>query len=128
MDCKYSYRETIGESRNYIRCQLINERCPLTRYCGIVRDIIHTDNYAKKCNRYINKEDSMTLNKETPNKVLFEKRDKLYIEVNDEIGQVVAIQNPFDYLPKAVKLIKKQNGEYSIFIKKETQPNEKKRN
>ena len=68
------------------------------------------------------------ITKETPNKVLFEKRGKLYIETNDEIGQVIALDNPFDEIPKAVKLIKRQNGEYSIYIKKEIQQNEKKRN
>ncbi len=128
MDCRYSHREEPILDRTYIRCNQTTERCPMVRYCGKVGDIINIDNYEKKCRLYIEKENSMGITKETPNKVLFEKRGKLYIETNDEIGQVITLDNPFDEVPKAVKLLKRQNGEYYIFIKKETLQNEKKRN
>ena len=128
MDCKYSHREEPILDRTYIRCNQTTERCPMVRYCGKVGDIINIDNYERKCRLYIEKENSMGITKETPNKVLFEKRGKLYIETNDEIGQVITLDNPFDEIPKAVKLLKRQNGEYYIFIKKETSQNEKKRN
>ena len=135
MDCKYSHRETIGQTRNYIHCDITNERCIMTRYCSVVNDIINIDGYMTKCNKYINKEESMTINKETPNKVLFEKRGKLYIETNDEIGQVVALDNPFDTVPKAVCLVLTDNNYYikgyepkKVYKKVEVEKDEKKRN
>ena len=135
MDCKYSRRETVGQTRNYIYCDIANERCIMTRYCGIVNDIINIDGYMNKCKRYIDKEESMVVNKETPNKVLFEKRGKLYIETNDEIGQVVALDNPFDNVPKAVCLVLADNNYYikgyepkKVYKKVEVEKDEKKRN
>lgn len=118
MDCKYSQREEPTNGRRYLYCEQSNQLCPMIRYCGKVGDIINIEDYQKKCSVYIEKERNVGVNKDTPNKVLFEKRGKLYIETNDEIGQVVALDNPFDTVPKAVKLLKRQNGDYYIYIKK----------
>jgi hypothetical protein len=129
MNCKYSYYDGEKDSFNmqHLYCNISKQECHAIRRCMTVKQIVSTDGH-KNCKLYIEMESNVGVNKDTPNKVLFEKRGKLYIETNDSIGQVIALDNPFDTIPQAVKLIKKQNGEYSIYIKKETSQNEKKRN
>lgn len=97
-------------------CSLTNQRCSVVRYCGKVGDIINTDNYDKNCKTYLDKESTIGKSSATPNKVLFEKRGKLWIEESED--QVLIFDNPFDYVPKFVKLLKKPNGEYYIKVKK----------
>lgn len=43
-------------------------------------------------------------------KVRFEHKEKLYVEIGN---QVMVFKNPFNYIPQVVKL-KKVNGEYRI--------------
>ena len=118
MYCKYSEKENINElvDRHYLSCTLTNQRCAFVRYCGKVGDIINTDNCEKNCKTFLEKEANVGKTNITPNKVLFEKRGKLWVE--ESADQVVVVENPYDYVPKFVKLLKRQNGEYYIKVKK----------
>lgn len=129
MDCKYSYYDGDKDSFNmqHLYCNISKQECHAIRRCMTVNRIVNTDGY-KNCRLYLEMENNVGVTKDTPNKVLFERRGKLYIEANDSLGQVIALDNPFEEVPQAVKLLKKQNGEYYIFSKKENIKNEKKRN
>ena len=104
MSCKYSYRKN---KHDYLTCAILQELCPLVRYCGIKGEYINTDNYDTNCRYYIQKERTVGMTQDKPNKVLFEKRGFLYVELNDELGQVITVKNTFDEVPKYVKLYKK---------------------
>lgn len=128
MNCKYSYQGELSNDRHYLYCNINNQMCTYIRYCGDVGDIISSDGYIN-CPILKKKESAIGMTNETPNKVLFEKRGKLWVETNDEIGQVVMVKNPYDIVPQYVKLEKDYNGEYAIYIpKKEMTKSEKTRN
>lgn len=128
MNCKYSYQGKLVENRHYLYCNITDKMCTYVRYCGNINDIINSDGYIN-CPIPKEKESNIGMTNETPNKVLCEKRGKLWIETNDEIGQVVALTNPYDTVPTFVKLEKDDNGEYCIYIpKKEIAKSEKTRN
>lgn len=104
MDCKYSKREPKDKSnRSYIYCKPQGCRCHAIRFCPVIQDIINIDNY-KDCVVYLENE------KGDPfmNKVILEKDGFLYIELNDEYGQAVVIENPFEPedIPSHVNLVK----------------------
>ena len=115
MNCKYSYQGELIINRHYLYCNINNKQCPFVRYCGKVDDIINSEGYIN-CPTLKEKERTIGVSKDKPNKVLFEKRGMLAVETNDEIGQVVMVKNVFDYIPEAVKLYKR-NGEW--FVKNE---------
>lgn len=115
MNCKYSSQSNVDVlNRHYLLCSLLNnDKCPMIRYCPDVKDYISVDNY-KLCKSYTEAESNIGRSQLTPNKVVFEKGGKLFIEVNDEIGQVVALENIYDNVPKFVKLYKGNDGEYHL--------------
>ena len=108
MNCKYSkINENDSANRHYLYCKIHNnEMCPLIRYCSKIKDFINIDAYDKKCKYFIKGE---TMKREFENKVLFEKKHKLYIEINDTI---ITVENPFEYIPEFVKLVKVKSEYY----------------
>lgn len=128
MNCKYSIRDSkFINGRQYLLCNLSSSKdeiCPLTYYCPNVNRIINTKGYDKNCTLYKRAEENIGRTDMENNRVLFEKRGKLYVELNDELGQVIMVDNIYGSdFPKFVKLLKRKNGEY--YIKK---PNEETRN
>lgn len=113
MNCKYSYQDKQEpDGRHYLICKNSNQRCHAIRYCPDVRDIINTDNY-KICPTYTTQESNIGYSIDTPNKVLIVKDNQLWVE-NKDIDQVFIVNNPRDYIPKFVKLLKDENNEYYI--------------
>ena len=118
MDCKYSEKEEVSSNgRHYLVCNITKQRCSAVRYCAKVGDIINTDNYDKNCVVYKEKVSNIGKTDQLTNKVILERRGKLWVET-DDVETVVIVENPYDYVPSFVKLIKKQNGEYFIKVKK----------
>ena len=112
MDCKYSYQGENTNGRHYLYCNVTNKLCTYVRYCGIIDDIINSDGYIN-CPTLKQKEITMGMTQDKPNRVLFEKRGMLAIETNDEIGQVVMVENTFKEVPQWVKLFKKDGKYYA---------------
>ena len=72
----------------------------------------NTDNY-KNCTAYVKQEKEIEKGRNgMNNKVIFEKKGSLYIELNDEIGQVVAIKNQYDKIPDYVDVVFVDNTPY----------------
>lgn len=107
-NCKYSYK---GLDSNYLYCNISHSICPLVRYCSDVDSVISIDNYNISCKYYKNEEEKF-LQKEGNNKVRFIKSGLLYTELNDQINQIVKVENPYDYEPKYIDLIKVNNNYY----------------
>ena len=95
MNCKYSYTiKADSYGRHYLYCNIDNSICPYIRYCTTIKDIKNTDRY--RCDK---KE------KEMKNNVRFEKGGYLYIDLNDELGQVIKLKNPYESIPTNVELL-----------------------
>lgn len=112
MNCKYSYQDDNFNGRHYLNCNVTNKLCTYVRYCGLVNDIINSEGYIS-CPILKQKEITMGMTQDKPNKVLFEKRGMLAVETNDEIGQVIMVENTFKEIPKWVKLFKKDGKYYA---------------
>ena len=113
MDCKYSFREkTDNLGRNYIVCKLSQQRCTFVRMCPTVENIIHTDLYTR-CPLSIKEDSEIGRSIETPDKVVIEKNNKLWVK-HHELDQVFIVDNPYDYVPTFVKLELNENGNYYI--------------
>ena len=111
MNCKYSTKEEADSvGRHFLICKIEQGRCPLVRYCPTMDDIRNTDNYTD-CT-VMKKYEIEKGRNDMNNKVIFEKKGSLYIELNDEIGQVVAIKNPYDKIPDYVDLVFVDNTPY----------------
>jgi len=113
MNCKYSYQGELNFDRHYLYCKISKTICSFVQYCPIVGDIISSDG-SPKCPTYLKAESNIGYSPLTPNKVVFERNGNLYVELNDEYGQVVSTPNPFDYTPKFVKLLKNNDNEYYV--------------
>lgn len=111
MNCKYSYQGKLMGNRHYLYCNSNNQMCSFVRFCGTINDIISSEGYTN-CPILNEKERMVGVSVDKPNKVLFEKRGMLAVELNDEIGQVVMVKNPYREVPKSVKLFKNKGGEY----------------
>lgn len=110
----------VDKEAKFCICNLDNEICPFVRRCatwGTWLPLSAMERCGKK-NLQEKGEDIELKKGET--KVFKESHGKLYLIVN---GQTVRMQNPFDYIPKTVELIKK-DGEYIIKTKKENDENE----
>ena len=103
----------IAPYNSYCSCNKSNEICPFTRRCST--RMAHVP-LASMNNCQLRKEEEMIPT--NTNKVRFEKRGKLFIEVNDH---VIELKNPYDYIPDYVYLVN-VNGENYIkgFEPKET--------
>ena len=95
----------IAPYNSYCSCNKSNEICPFTRRCST--RMAHVP-LASMNNCQLRKEEEMIPT--NTNKVRFEKRGKLFIEVENF---VIELDNPYDYIPQYVELIK-QKGEYFI--------------
>ena len=112
-DCKYSKRLEKDAVGHKIFCNLADYYCGHCYFCSIINDYKMKDGYTD-CPYYKNKEKEMQKSSKTPNKVRFEKRGKLYVELNDELEQVVVVDNPFEDVPNYVKILKRPDGEYYV--------------
>lgn len=112
MNCKYSYQGKSIGNRHYLYCNSNNQMCSFVRFCGTINDIISSEGYIN-CPILNEKERIIGVSVDKPNKVLFEKRGMLAVELNDEIGQVVMVKNTFKEIPQWVKLFKKDGKHYA---------------
>lgn len=110
MICKYSHKQKeLNNGRYYLVCNLTNTQCIMVRFCRTINDIVNIDNVDKKCNLYINKE-NVEYMKQGKYKVLFEKRGKLCVQINNDTA--IMINNPFSETPLGVDLVKIKDEYY----------------
>lgn len=117
MNCKNS--KITGKdrfNRDVIVCKITNNICPLVRFCPTKKNIISIENHTN-CKYYKEKVGINIVG----NKVLFEKKGFLFVELNDKIGQVVQVKNPFNTLPLSVILVKYKE----VYYVKGYEPKEK---
>lgn len=114
MNCKYSYYDGEKDSFNMqsLYCNISNQLCYAIRRCSTVGRIINIDGYIN-CTIKKERDTTMGMTQDKPNRVLFEKRGMLAVETNDEIGQVVMVENTFKEIPQWVKLFKKDGKYYA---------------
>lgn len=87
-------------------CNITNQSCPYTYFCNRTYTIQPSKNIPDNC--------KIKQNRECPigyYKVCFERRGKLYVQVNE---YVELIDNPYDFVPSFVKLTKLKNGNCKI--------------
>lgn len=108
--CSDSYREKVG-SRDVIKCRRQDGNiCPYVYWCNKIDDWRPLRDTQDTC--------KLRTNDDVPKSasvVRFEKKGKLYIENENS---VIAIDNPFDFVPKYVTLMKGKNGVFYINKKK----------
>ncbi len=92
--CKYC---KIGAYTSFCTCKITGELCPFVRKFPCIQQWKPLDSM-ERC--LIRKENERT-NMEN-NKVRFEKKGKLFVEVDDF---VIEINNPYDYCPDCVDVI-----------------------
>ena len=114
MICKYGKNQEGENGREYIYCDITEEICSISRFCTKINKVINNDNYKTTCLEYKLKENK---NFQFKNKVLFEKKGYLYISTNNKNNEVVCLKNPYEYIPSAVNLAKRKQGDY--YIKKD---------
>ena len=84
------------------KCTVNNEKCPWVYWCDKVNTWKELSKTPKKC--------KVAENVEIPNgcnKVLFGRRQHLYVLVGD---QAIRFVNPFDYIPRYVELYETEDG------------------
>lgn len=87
-------------------CSLLNNQCPYVYFCSQTN--------VWRPNKYFPTSCKVVEKVERPKgyyKVCFEKKGKLYINVDNYIR---IIPNPFSEVPKYVKVYKQKNGEWKI--------------
>ena len=90
------------------KCSLTEVICPWAFWCGAIRDYKERDSYKTYCNILKNE-----IEKEKPKdcyKVNFERHGYLYVDFN---GSIIKVKNPFEDIPKFVK-IKKTKASYKV--------------
>lgn len=96
---------------NYLNtkeCTITKTTCPYIYYCR------QSDSW--KPTKFMPKECKVKQNIQIPKgnyKVLFARKNKLYIQVDNEI---IILQNPFNETPVYVKLLKTKTGTWKIKI------------
>lgn len=111
MDCKHSVSEYDynSEGIEFEHCDILLERCPMIRRCGLNGKNINIDNYDKKCNTYIMGELKMDMYR-----VAYEKGGYLYILPKKEEESTIVLKNTISgEVPTYVKL-KKVKGIYTL--------------
>lgn len=87
------------------RCKVDNEFCPYLYFCTKINGYKESQNMPAECKK---------IKKNLPRncyEVSFEKRDKLYVNVKNNI---VIVDNPFDHIPVYVKMFRNRNGKWTI--------------
>lgn len=87
-------------------CKVNNQKCPFVYFCNKIQCYKPLRSMPEEC--------KMTQQKEAPkgfHKVRFERRHKLYIEIE---GNIVVLENPYEYIPSYVKTTKTRAGEWKI--------------
>ena len=90
------------------KCSLTEVICPWAFWCGAIHDYKQRDSYKTYCN-ILKKE----IEKEKPkgfHEVKFERHGFLYVDFD---GLVIKVKNPFENIPKFVK-IKKEKTSYKV--------------
>lgn len=111
MDCKHSVSEYDynSEGIEFEHCDILMERCPMIRRCGLSGKNINIDDYDKKCNVYI-----MGEVRKDMYKVAYEKDGYLYILPKKAEDSTIVLKNTIKgEIPTCVKL-KNVNGVYSL--------------
>lgn len=88
------------------QCNIAKGVCPYLYFCN--KQQIYKENSAMPSNCKV-KQDA-----ELPkgyNRVCFERHGNLYVSMN---GVVEIMQNPYDFVPMCVKVVKLKNGEWKI--------------
>lgn len=94
------------EIKNKGYCKLLNNQCPYVYFCTKQGCYREQKNFPTKC--------KLIENAEIPQgyyKVCFEKRGNLYVDYN---GHIEIVRNPFEEVPKFVKMIKGRNGVWRV--------------
>lgn len=89
-------------------CSITNETCPFMEWCTKVKRWKPLNSMPEKC--------KVAERQEVPKgyyRVLFEQSHYLYVDM-PEINQTIAIKNPFDDVPKFVKVTKLKSGEWRL--------------
>lgn len=112
MFCKYSKKSTeldnIGWNKLY--CIITDEMCNCQYRCAKINNWRNYDNLDKRCITYKNEGDKEYMTQGNY-RVLYEKRGKLYIEL--DYNTSIVVPNPFGSdIPKGVNLIKIKDEYY----------------
>lgn len=106
MFCKYSIEDIKLDNLGWNKriCTILNEICPFQYRCNQINNWRNHGNLDKKCTIFKNEGEKEYM-KQGEHKVLYEKRGRLYIELDMETSVVIA--NPFEgEIPIGVDLIK----------------------
>lgn len=112
MFCKYSIKDTQPDNFgwNKLYCTITNEMCPFQYRCNKINNWCNVDNITRKCTICRNEDDKEYM-EQGKYKVLYEKRGKLYIEL--DYNTSITTPNPFGSdIPKGVDLIKVKDEYY----------------
>lgn len=100
--CPYSYYSDIN-----LLCEKTEDFCGYVYYCHKVDKRINTNNW-QICKEYNKKEIT-----EGMNEILFvDKNGKLVVQIDKDTA--LSFDNPYDYVPTEVKIIKDTKGELKI--------------
>lgn len=87
-------------------CNINKEKCPFIYYCNKIQGYKELKAMPENC--------KVKQNFSIPKgfyKVCFERRHRLYIQIEDGI---IILKNPYDYTPFFVKVYKAKNGMWKI--------------
>lgn len=88
------------------KCEILDSQCPYTYFCTKVGAWRESKNFPRRC--------KVMEQIEIPkgySKVCFEKRGKLYVNVD---GVIRIIPNPFDHVPQFVKAYQLKSGAWRV--------------
>lgn len=88
------------------KCRITNSSCPYMYYCTKLQVWKPLKSSPKKC--------KIAENKEIPKgycKVCFSRKGYLYVDIGNTNYM---LKNPFDYIPKFVKVYKTRQGDFKI--------------
>ena len=88
-------------------CSLSQSICPWAYWCGEIKSYKERDSYKRYCQNFKEEETKVP---DGYNKVEFERHGFLYIKFD---GSTIKIKNPFDDIPKFVK-VKKTKTSYKL--------------
>lgn len=107
MFCKYSIKDIQLDNFgwNKLNCTVTNEICPFQYRCNQINNWRNYDNLEKRCTIYKHKGEKEYM-RQGQYKVLYEKRGKLYIEL--DYNTSITVINPFkvNEIPLGVDLVK----------------------
>ena len=111
MICKYASRYKESDSRGWYKlyCTISNQMCHCQYPCDKINNWRNYDNLDKKCTTFKREEDKSYM-AQGKYKVLYEKRGRLYIELDHDTS--IRVPNPFNIIPYGVDLIKVKDEYY----------------